>query len=276
MDKRVTRRAVLGTIVGGLAVAPFVIRTMRRSKSLDIPLSEYEIEWQKYYQQTQVPIENCEGPSSITLANRFDSGQKISHLQLISTYDSDDFPILPSGIPSFSGVQLGEYHIEEVGSRLFLQDKTIRHCDATPWKQIPLVPTGTEFLYVVEGGSLTPAIKDSDGVIRTDPALWTKSGYRYFYFPFMGTVTMGQSWQVEAENGLRDRTTFTLEGFALIAERKTAKITFSQPVHGPHNIVFSGVSYVDIETNRLIREEGRAYSKGEQGESRYIFQCYFA
>jgi len=39
MDKKITRRAVLGTILGGLIAGPFIIRSLRSSKEID--LSQY-------------------------------------------------------------------------------------------------------------------------------------------------------------------------------------------------------------------------------------------
>jgi len=54
MDKKITRRAVLGAIISGLAVGPFVIRSLRRDNGM---WADYEKERQEYLAHLSFPRE---------------------------------------------------------------------------------------------------------------------------------------------------------------------------------------------------------------------------
>jgi hypothetical protein len=79
MNKKITRRAVLGTVIGGLAVAPFVVHHFRKPK---LPSSAFAKNWERVLSKTNIPIKKIEGVKSFVTGFNLTEGMHFDYQTL--------------------------------------------------------------------------------------------------------------------------------------------------------------------------------------------------
>ncbi|GHT09740.1 hypothetical protein FACS1894170_00820 [Planctomycetales bacterium] len=95
MDKRITRRVVLGTVIGGLVAAPFIMRSLKKQHKL--PESEFAKEWRRALKESSLPVKDILHPNPFSTRFHLDEGRKLTFHNLSVNFCEGDIVESPSG-----------------------------------------------------------------------------------------------------------------------------------------------------------------------------------
>jgi hypothetical protein len=116
MDKNITRRAVLGTAVAGLAVAPFVVRALRRGNVGGEAHATWKNSWSKMLDQMVPQIASCDWHEPFQCRLDPKIGQTGSMSILTSADDSfSDYQGGSGAIPNLYGMSDFEFAVQANG-----------------------------------------------------------------------------------------------------------------------------------------------------------------
>jgi hypothetical protein len=280
MDRKVTRRVVLGTAIAGLAVGPFVIRSLRNRS---VPLSDNrEREWNKYYSMVSgvVPVEVSRQEEGIDWALRLErcAGFRfvtVAHSEYMDEYHSG------SDVPSVFWVKEGKasYDDGEGVLCLILEKDSLRGL----WKTRDDEPK--KFNFMNSDGRLVSVSNESG--VWSEKCTELSGTLRDLFFierPTRGVVRLGSKWTSADYAGLPFEAAgvFSVDGvmtLLLKAERAYGNVQMQEYMKGlcvwrkQHGIDCDGIqevesvkksglcmtvlrkSYVNIESGLVYRQE---------------------
>lgn len=231
--KKVTRRSVIGTAVGGIAAAPFIIHALRGRYQADVPLGEYGTEWAKQVKMTDVPIREADGPSPFTLDCTPQVGEAFRVVSLSASYDEHTYPAKYPQTPYWYTVTNG--HVAAVSPIV----------DAKPALAIDAGPhvTRSQMHSAEEPGGKCILVPSHDGndyfVMRHEkPEPVKESGLGFaratiaksltFNYPRGESLAIGQSWTIPESGGFGFAVPCVVDRFSQVAGRETAKVMASR------------------------------------------------
>jgi hypothetical protein len=92
MDQKVTRRAAIGTIIGGVVAAPVAYYFLKGGDTVKPPGPKFQKAWSKSVKMFDIPVNEISGPSTITLDCRPRVGAKYRMISLLAFNDSRSYP----------------------------------------------------------------------------------------------------------------------------------------------------------------------------------------
>jgi len=92
MDKKMTRRVALGTIIGGVAAAPFVYYALKSRYEVKPLRPKFQKAWANVIKMFDVPIKEHSGPATFTLNYKPHIGAKFRVISLYTFYNERSYP----------------------------------------------------------------------------------------------------------------------------------------------------------------------------------------
>jgi len=191
MDKKLTRRVVLGTAVAGLVVAPFVIRSFRRNNSL---ISAYEKWWYSRLAQTKTKIVHEGGPASFKIVRKVPNNASYRLLSLGAVYSEiGPFDRVFTELPSTYLFVRGKYDTSHERGGVALHGHFDEISTVAPGGDDPLfMPGSCTLLYdehLLIGGK--------DQREGSEPLQRTLRNLIWLYVPLKEEYQIGERWTVD-------------------------------------------------------------------------------
>jgi hypothetical protein len=92
MDKKVTRRVAIGTIIGGVVAAPVAYYFLKGGETAKPSGPKYQKAWANTVKLFDVPIKEIDGPATFTLNYRPKVGEKFRMISLYASYNERSYP----------------------------------------------------------------------------------------------------------------------------------------------------------------------------------------
>ena len=218
MDKKITRRAVLGTTIAALVAGPFVIRALRRGRREMFSFDSY---WRECFAKSRftrgevVPVSE-----PTTLDCRFDMCREVSYWGMHASFDGN--------VESVSAETLPWRFSEKVVCYSGLGDGKLQCRDAVVTGYEGLVKEEKEVpphsVYVGNDGKLL-AVKQGDSPQTALPnfdipiAILDVLGTGLVFRPQMKVLTVGDTWVVPAGGFCECEVTCRILGYEKVLER---------------------------------------------------------
>ena len=255
MDKKkVTRRAVIGTAIGTLAVSPFIIRALRERYDVELPESEWEEvplppgmvvgenpdygnEWKRDLRTVNIPVKAISGPSTYTLNYKPEVGSNNRLVLFNAAYSEQGmhpttFPELPTFYVFVDGLITAVPPIVDDKPTLSISEAMIAtksrmvNGGESSGSCIVVMDNATFDYYQIEQGSPRKVSK-----AKVSPACSVVGSQLAFDYPKGKPLSRGAKWTLTntaLKNGLviSDKIDLNCEvvGFAEVAGRQTVKM----------------------------------------------------
>jgi len=231
MDKKITRRVALGSVVVGLTVVPFVVRGIRRSQSREI-LSEYGLAWKESLSQVQAAIKKTNGPSEFTPASVVvQSGRRFRIDMLTGSYNEYSYPAVFPEPPSFFMRQSVGVLIKHVpGVSSFVLDAEIGDLRSRGWLMDNVIPAETRRIVFSPDGKGVRLFAGTDESLweiessEVDPSSLNVATLILGKYPRNRSFAKGSKWvlQSDGESVPYDQA-FVMDGYFAVEGKKTVR-----------------------------------------------------
>lgn len=272
-SSKVTRRIAIGSIAGGIAATPFVLRALKGRYPTSAPSSqEYEKEWEEMVRMLSVPIQETPDRTSCVLKIKAYEGMSFRVLHVFADYEessrastypqSPDFYITSDGtLTSVSPV------VAHAPALLLSANRNATHCRIAPTTDEPaaeyiLVPNDGYYDFYQPGAS-RPTILPL-GKIDLTCLLIADSISRFL--PKGEELVLGTKWVVPETSSYCVELPFEIAGFAKLAGRESVKIVAER--HLDNQEVQHYVACSLQREQRIEKEAGRRFDADEKLKSR--------
>jgi len=231
VDNKVTRRVAIGTIIGGVVAAPFVIYAWKVSRTVKPPRGKFQKEWADMVKTLDVPIKEIDGPSTFTLDFRPQVGMKFRAISLDAIYEEDSYLAEYPQLPEFYIISNGQVKAISpiVGNKPALlvtaEKQTVRarnYFKEEPGGECVVVPKkDNDGVDYYEAGHGAPKKIPIEKVNRACMNLGSSLAFNY---PIGKTLAKGMKWTIPRTANNSQELPCEIVGFAEVAGRETAKM----------------------------------------------------
>lgn len=320
MDKKkVTRRLAMGTAIGTIAASPFILRALKGRYQTELPQGEkqqyqkdpdYEKDWNRFLEMVDVPIQNIDDLSTITLDLRPQIGTRYRVISVLATYwkrfSPAEFPSSPLWYSVCDGqatiippIVDTEPAILVSAERSFTKNHLNERsdcCKDNPVGECVFVPTdnGVDY-FKADRGTYSKIPVNGVNIACADLGKAILFGY-----PQESPLAKGAKWTMPGISGYYVRLPSAVVGFANVAGKRAVKILATGDIddaeseyyrqhryvsvlmqHMPGNTLleeperrpFQVVAYVDLETGITLRQECKLSpgpKAGSIGQTSYL------
>jgi hypothetical protein len=221
MNSMMTRRALLGTVIGGLVVAPFAMRYFRKKGSNNIELSsgyfEYCQAWESRFNQINFNEKKINGQKEFDAFVDFPNNKKYQLYTLSAQFSSKQPKLSTTTIPEWFGYISGSVVSDKLSSNnLTLQGNKYEYYYPTVAQ---IKPCGIRTIINNNGNFVF-----DDKEERFD--LSCHSLFPAFYYPYPSNENLfiGKKWENPKGSIYGFSTSNKIVGFSEIANCQTFKI----------------------------------------------------
>jgi len=282
MDKKITRRVVLGAAIAGLVAGPFVVRAMR-GKSAGL-LSDYDRLWKHYFDQCVVPIGDVDVTRTARVVLDPTSVPQARLLVLTGQFGTDqDASVLCGSVsPAFFAVLEASLQAEPTRGHLCVDVGTRKVVGRLSGEEL-LDNRAVPLLFAVDGTRLRVVVRDGDSGSSTHSVTSSREDVAEILEASLSLelpqdgVSLGTRWMRSVDCDFFDSLPTVVEGVCSVRGVEAFKIVSSvvddafrpMPVppvgvdreqlayykNGRYKGSISEVLYVSTDTGLLIRSE---------------------
>jgi hypothetical protein len=265
-EKKISRRAVLGTAIAGVAGATAIVHVLRNKYETVLPPGHYESDWEAVLKMIEIPIEVIDGPPSVTL--RFNPPMSAPTRLVCVHAGYEDSPASYPSLPDYYSFTEGRVTgtspvIDNRPAMLISVTKSIDRGSAFQKEDpsaegILVVRNGAYDIYKTEAGfpKIVPAGKVANGCAALATSV-------FFPLPEGKELAKGAKWTIPATSHFGVELACEVAGFAEITGRNTVKMAAREVSHSQKLQPQSRqnwarrldvTSYVDVITGTAVRQ----------------------
>ncbi|HEY4761155.1 MAG TPA: hypothetical protein VIH42_11295, partial [Thermoguttaceae bacterium] len=254
----------IGTIIGGVATAPFVIYAWKASRTVKPPRGKFEKEWASIVKMLDVPIKEIDGPSTFTLDYHPKIGDKFRVISLYAGYDENSYPAEYPELPEHYYISNGQLTqispiINDRPALLISVEKqTVRarnYHDEHPGGEYVIIPRKDndelEFFEVGQG-----VYKKISRAKVNIPCILLAMGLT-FQYPKGKPLERGMKWTIPETSHYNVELPCEIVGFAQVVGRETVKIKAER--HLNNQEVQHFITYQMQQVKKIEKERGSNY-----------------
>jgi hypothetical protein len=234
MNKKITRRVALGTVIGGLVAAPFVASYFHKPK---LPSSAFAKNWERVLAKTNIPIKKIEGAKSFATGFNLTTGMRFDY-QTLSVNQIEGRVVeklSPDLLPQFFFEIEGKVTTQDFSPDYkFCFDVAVDKNIVFKSDKMVNDETGRNYLLGANESSILSVALDKKN-FQTMPiydlpqSCFTLINLLNSPCSQSDTRQLGDRWETpRGENGYEYPLTCEIIGFAEIANRKTFELSLSR------------------------------------------------
>jgi hypothetical protein len=266
MDKKVTRRAAIGSIIGGMVAAP-VAYYFLKGRDTAKPQGKFEREWADIVKIFDLPIKEIDGPTSFTLDYKPQVGTKYRVISLLAGYGGNahlaEYPQLPEIYFITTGQITGMSQTIENRQPILVNAEKHKTRRKDYFKEEPgaicmVVPrkdsNGMDYFEVAQGAPKKIPFK------KVNSACMDLASGLAIDYPKRKELVKGMKWKIPRTSDSYYEYPCEIIGFAEVAGKETVKITIEKNLSNQDMLEW--ISWgIQQEKEEKERESWKEYQK---------------